>query len=339
MSFDQMFTRIGFNYYYWSLLCIHLLSWTFLVLACLIVPRTWQEKARSVQGEKRQSFWRSLVHGPALTRLSLRQRMLSINPFYWLAGRERFPIFAVWGFLFCCAAFWTWGLLKYPHYWLDEIPYVWTALIVHTVLKIWIASEAGRRLTIDRRSGALELLLSTPMSVREILKGQILALRRQFLGPLLVVLCADVVFAIASHRDQDLNWIWTAGITMLIADVIVLPFVGMWAGLSARNTNRAAGTAIARIMVLPWIIWALFWTGIAFMSFGGRMSLGPELPVVSWMAIGFGVDLFFGLRAWHLLHGRFRAVVAGRFDARGRSLSFATTPAPAAPAADSVGGG
>ena len=41
----------------------------------------------------------------------------------------------------------------------------------------------GRQFAEDRHSGALELVVSTPLGVKEILRGQWLALRRQFLGP------------------------------------------------------------------------------------------------------------------------------------------------------------
>src|SRR5256885_8919754 len=42
-------------------------------------------------------------------------------------------------------------------------------------LKGWFASEVGRQLAEERKRGALELLLSTPLTVKEILRGQRLA--------------------------------------------------------------------------------------------------------------------------------------------------------------------
>ena len=53
-----------------------------------------------------------------------------------------------------------------------------SALILNTILKGWFAGEACAQLAEDRRIGALELLLSTPLDVRSILHGQFLALCR-----------------------------------------------------------------------------------------------------------------------------------------------------------------
>ena len=59
---------------------------------------------------------------------------------------------------------------------------------MNLVIKVWFALEAGKQLSEDRKQGALELLLSTPLTVQDILRGQRLALERQFLGPVMVVL-------------------------------------------------------------------------------------------------------------------------------------------------------
>jgi len=46
-------------------------------------------------------------------------------------------------------------------------------IVVHGLFKVCIASEASYRLVEDRRSGALELSLSTSLGVRDILHGQL----------------------------------------------------------------------------------------------------------------------------------------------------------------------
>ena len=72
--------------------------------------------------------------------------------------------------------------------------YVFTALLLHGMLKGWVALEASRQLGTDRHNGALELLLCTPLDVPTILRGQWLAIVRQFAGPVCVVCVADLVF-------------------------------------------------------------------------------------------------------------------------------------------------
>src|SRR5690606_631700 len=63
------------------------------------------------------------------------------------------------------------------------------ALMVLTlVLYVYLASQASSNLVEARRGGALELLLSTPVKVADIIQGQILALREMFLMPALLLL-------------------------------------------------------------------------------------------------------------------------------------------------------
>jgi ABC-type transport system involved in cytochrome c biogenesis permease component len=53
---------------------------------------------------------------------------------------------------------------------------------LHLIVKVLVALEATRRWSEDRRSGALELLLATPLPVSWILCGQRDALKQQFMG-------------------------------------------------------------------------------------------------------------------------------------------------------------
>ena len=86
---------------------------------------------------------------------------------------------------------------------MNGVFYFLTAIVVNTTLKIWITSEAGNRLGQDRKLGALELLVSTPLSIADILRGQMLALRRQFLGLVLVVLGLELVCCLSAERHAD----------------------------------------------------------------------------------------------------------------------------------------
>src|SRR5205809_5719175 len=89
-----------------------------------------------------------------------------------------------------------------------------TSLILNSTFKLWVADETGQRLGEDQSSGALELLLSTRLCVRDILRGQFLALHRQFFWPLAVVIAVEVFFtAVLMRRDHAdaLRMILTGG--------------------------------------------------------------------------------------------------------------------------------
>jgi ABC-type transport system involved in multi-copper enzyme maturation permease subunit len=322
MSFDETYKGLTrFNYFYASVSCVHGLAWILLIASCYVVPRTWQDKVERRETRGFRAWLHELAYGAAATRARIRKGMLDINPLYWLAGRDRFKSISVWLFLGATGAFWLWGKIKYPRDWDDEVTFVMTALWLHTILKYWVATEACRRFTADRRNGALELLLSTPISVREILTGQLLALLRQFALPVMAVVLVDIVFLFSKSRDEDWVYIWVAGIVIFVADIITLSWVSMWTGLKSVNANRASGAAMARVLVLPWLLFAMLWTGIAILD---EISPGPlprwindeNVVVVTWIAIGLAVDLVFGMWAYRSLVNNFRETVAARFDSQ-----------------------
>ena len=321
MSFDETYKGLRtFNYFYASVACVHALAWVLLISSCYIVPRTWQDKVQQREARGFRAWLHELAYGAAAARARIRKAMLDINPLYWLTARDRFKMAGVWIFLLATGAFWLWGRLKYPREWDDEVTFIMTALWLHTILKYWVATEACRRFTADRRNGAMELLLSTPLSVREILNGQLLALLRQFALPVMAVALVDIVFLFTKSRDDDWVYIWMAGLVIFIADVITLAWVAMWTGLKSINSNRAAGAAMARVLVLPWLLFAMLWTGIAILD---EINPGPlprwiddeKIGIISWVAIGLAVDFLFGAWAYRSLMNNFRETAAARFGA------------------------
>src|SRR5206468_5999297 len=185
------------------------------------------------------------------------------------------------------------------------------------LLKGWLAAETGRQLAEDRKRGALELLLSTPLNVREILRGQRLALQRQFLGPLLAVLLIEAVMMIATAREtatQDergyLLKTWSAGMFMLIADLIALYWVGMWQAIISKNPNRAASATVARVLVLPWIAFALIALGISLTVVQIGHEPGPNFFLGLWFGLGLAADIGFGAWARQKILTQFRFAAA-----------------------------
>lgn len=308
--------------FYLSLAITHALSWVLLAAACFIVPRTWQDKASSAAAVRRRARWDVVEHGSAGWRATARRRLLEINPFLWLTGRHRMKYVLVWVFLGSIAALWIVGLIKARHAWTDTVAYTWTMLIVHSVLKVWLVTEATRRFSEDRQSGAMELLLSTPMSVKQIVRGQWLALERQFAAPMFLVLVFDFIFLMAARTDRQWVWLCVAGMVMFAADMVTLPWVGMWRGLNSRKPNRAAALAMAQILILPWVFLVLISIiiSISLSSAGGMggRDLEFEFAVLLWIGLGLGVNAVFGLPARRGLLHEFRRLATTRFEAKTR---------------------
>src|SRR5205823_6070942 len=70
-------------------------AWTFLALACALLPRTWQEKAAKTSPGT-AGWARALKFGGAKRRVLLRQKLLGVNPVLWLVCRERWQGLSLW---------------------------------------------------------------------------------------------------------------------------------------------------------------------------------------------------------------------------------------------------
>src|SRR5207245_5984561 len=187
----------------------------------------------------------------------------------------------------------------------------------------WVAAGTGRPLAEGAKRGALELLLSTPLNVREILRGQRLALQRQFLGPLLAVLLIEAVMMIATAREtatEDercyLLKTWSAGMVMLIADLIALYWVGMWQAIISKNPNRAASATVARVLVLPWIVFALVSLVLSLTTFRTGHEPGENFLLGLWFGVGLVADVGFGAWARHKFLSEFRVAASQQYAKR-----------------------
>jgi hypothetical protein len=317
----QYSTMAMARHFWWSLAVTHGLAWMLTLSACWIVPRTWGD--RPAPAPSRRWRWRNLgrllSYGSQAGCAAFRKRALDVNAYYWLAGRARLKPAHVWFFLGFAAVWWMLGWFKWRSYWMAEENFFATGFIINSALKLWITMEAGQRLGEDRRAGAFELLLATPLTVRDYLRGQILALRRQFLRPLLLVTALELVltFVLYGHGTLDAQGFYTclAGICMLWADVVTLPWVAMAAALTCKSQTQASSFTVARIFILPWV---MFYTIVAGLTALHEMDLmrwepSERFGLGLWFGVGIATDVLFGLRAWHTLRKNFRQLAVQSF--------------------------
>jgi ABC-type Na+ efflux pump permease subunit len=250
------------NRYWICMGVLHTLGWAYLAGASLIAPRSWRDKPIGASTSLRERFaaWN---YGTGETRAALRRKLLSVNPFFWLASRSRSKPAQVWIVLAVCATLWLWGYVENKRDWLNEGLFIATALVLNTLIKGWFAAECARQISEDRHKGALELILSTPISVREIVRGQSLALQRQFLAPSLFILILYVVFMISTanmvHNDKERGlfmWMWSMGIVVFVLDLCAMFWAGIFFALKAKRPNQASTAAAFLVLAVPWILFA-----------------------------------------------------------------------------------
>ena len=319
LSFDALYLAER-AHFWWSVVAIHGVTWLLVLLASWVAPLCWQDQPARAGRNRWREWWHTWSYGEASQRPPYRKRLLDTNAFYWLAARARLKPVHVWTFLGFMAAWWLVGWMTSGDMWVDEAALVLTALMLNFTLKVWVAIEAGQELADDQKSGAVELLLSVPLTVRDILRGQLLALRRQFLKPLLVVMAVEVVFMLMLYQRTP-GWevlvMWLAGLTILTADLAALVWVAMARALTAKNHNQATISTLARVLVLPWVVFGLvvgagnLWSAL---TPGPGWSPGWQFHLGLWFGLSLAADLIFGLRAWWQLQTRFREITLRRFS-------------------------
>ncbi|MEY4386364.1 MAG: hypothetical protein RLY20_1647 [Verrucomicrobiota bacterium] len=301
-----------------SLTLVHGLAWIFLVAACLIVPRSWQDKAATVTQLRWRDRWLRWSLGDSTQRAQFRARLLDVNAFHWLASRSRIKPALVWAVIGALACAWIYCWMKWKSDWAEWPVFVVTALILNTLIKGWFAGEACAQLSEDRRTGSLELLLSTPLGVHDIMRGQLLALARQFLWPLVFVVSVELAFLVAGLQTRNsendvMVCMWICGLVVLFADLAALFYLALWLSLTVRSVNRANSGAVVRIMALPWVVYFVFMMMASIASWRSSSSMNGIVAVLIWTVISLLFSGFFGLRAKLKLETQFREVATKRY--------------------------
>ena len=299
------------------------LGFASLVGACVLLPRVWQETASPKAGRARNGGQASARFGSAEFQ-SARRGLLGERPFYWLATRDRLPklwaagwlgvLLPIWLFLY--GGIWTASRGKADNFFAVAI---YTSYGLHLIYKCQMAAEASRRLSDDRHSGALELLLATPLTTREIIRAQQDAVWDAFKWPrrLLVGVNLLLIWMLVGPNPLHMPGeplrvfclILLGGIVLLYLDTIALTRAGMWTALTTKRHTRAVLSTLRRVLLLPWLaVLLMFFFGAVQRSFG---SGAIETFVAFWFALGIAVDVVVGTNAESQLQKHFRAAAAG----------------------------
>lgn len=308
---------LGKEELFWtSVISIHGFSWVAFFLAAVVVRRVWQDRPANVAQGWRRRF-RDWKRGAPELRARYRTALLRVNPYYWLTARDRFkPYYVLW-FLTAAALFWVFLWYFNGSDMLEPEAFFTCAVILHTAMKFWLAAEAGRQFAEDRRSSALELTLSTPLPVKEILEGQFLGLLRQFGLPFAAILVFDVSGLIIGSRmrigaDSDSVLMWVAMMIVFIMDGVTIAIFGMWLGLVAKRSSRAIAQTLFYVIGLPWLILLALVTYLSLVNYAGMES--TAFFVGAYFVVSLAIDIVLFLRASGNLSTRFRDVATQRFD-------------------------
>ncbi len=190
------------------------------------------------------------------------------SPVEWLVLRQRGIRRALWMGAVLTAFFPFVGRMFYgrfavslmPSYLILQLPYFGFSLLAGMMFA-WIAS---RFFLESRRSGALELLLTTPVGARNIVSGQWHSLRRRFIGPVVVMLLPFLLqllfLPMYVSRGMPAGFFRYSlvsvafGTLNLLLEIGALCWVGMWYGLTAKSLAGAIACTLGRVKVAPYFL-------------------------------------------------------------------------------------
>lgn len=246
-----------------SLILSHGLAWIGLLLSARFVAGVVRKPTLPDWVLKVQQWIHLLVYGDAESRRAHRREYLELNPFSWLTSRERLKGKYVWIFVGAITLIFVWNLYQQGDVMFDDRTLLPLGFLIHAFLKVWIASEACYRIAEDRRIGALELVLSTPLGPWDIVRGQFLALWRQFGLPLLVLVGLELILILGfATEPRDVTEfrnraIYLGAVAMLLLDALLIPWVAMWYGLRQGSANRAIARTVVIFLMVPWVFYAI----------------------------------------------------------------------------------
>src|SRR6266568_4499175 len=293
------------RHYWYSISIIQSLSWLFLVSACCLLPRAWQDRPVMAGDPWFQRFRsRTKVVDPEGRRRA-QERQMTPNPILWLATRHGGLQPYLWAgvAILASAAIAAWLVSRGAAPVLFGILFV--AWGVHLLLTIVVASQACLCFAQARDAGALELLLCTPVTVNQIVDGHIQALKQRFLGPALALAGVELLIVIGqmllvATRDKLSLVLLPIGagalIYVFLTDLGAAGCFGLWMGLRSKNSGQALTRTVLLVLIAPMI-----------------------LSVVCWFSFGWIIVLFknvvFITYAMDQLRRNFRAQVTQRFAA------------------------
>ncbi len=281
---DEM-TYIGAAQNFWiTVVASQLLSWAFIFRASMVLPRSWQDRET-----------KSLSPAPSLgtvenkradrRRDSVRRKLLEQNPVLWLTGYNPRLSIVIWILTIISLVSLTVPIVAGRMTGLFMMPwFLWGLSPVPFFIKIIIAMRAPAFFVEARRSGALELLLSTPLTGREIIDGQWDGLKRLILLPSVLLVLGMIVPAFltllsSASGGRSLSFVMLSyGALKFILSISAIGWFGMWMGLTVKRTSYARGLTVLFAVILPMMAFCVPDIAIyIFLSYWAKSKLEQDL--------------------------------------------------------------
>jgi hypothetical protein len=186
------------------------------------------------------------------TRINDAPRWFKENPIDWFTVRHMGMHEGRWGILFISIFLGIFGILA------PSLGGVFS-VFAFGILALSLCITSARSMARLNESGALELLITTPLSDRGILEGHRRGLHRVFLGPFIVWIVVLLSFSFGARTLP----LYISGYLAVGAFLMVwmTPWFGVAAALKSKSPHRAVGWTIFFVLLVPRLIFC--WLGDA----------------------------------------------------------------------------
>jgi ABC-type transport system involved in cytochrome c biogenesis permease component len=226
--------------------------WTLVALsATFIAYASWRIRHCFGEPEKAESR-PPLPHATRRRRASLASRVFAQNPVLWLAARSRMSPRRILMFGTLLLIFGIAARAAIEAKWSFAPPLVILGSYgAHALYKFLITAESARQLNEDKRSGALELLLTSPIHARQVFQGQITATRKAWLPVGVCVAMMNLTWMTADDFPNELRIILPCSIVLLVFDSYALCWRAVLNALKGERYSVTVFKTFSRVIVPP----------------------------------------------------------------------------------------
>jgi ABC-type transport system involved in multi-copper enzyme maturation permease subunit len=272
---------------YWvSLILVQAAGWALVIAAGYRLKGGWDEE----RGESQAATPGPIEAVEEAAAWPSRQPLGDdANPIAWLVQRQRGYSAILWAGALVSFAYH--GFFAFGFRFVRSAAYLsltWPLSLGSGVLVAALFAWGTSRFFVEaRRTGELELLLTTPLGAKEVVSAQSSVLKWRLRWPIRVMLAPQLLqgaYVIAMVLSGS-NWghpfglpyvaSWLLGCVNVLFDVGALCWVGMWFGLKAGGQARAVVWTVCLVTGVPFLIYLLFpvLVGVFVYSFAARSGM------------------------------------------------------------------
>lgn len=268
-------TGVQVGFFWTSFAIILAISLLLLAAASFITPRTWQQRAKEPLLKRLTQRYAVWTLRTVQSRSALGRELLDRNAYEWLAARQLSAAHKAWMFIVGAILVSAALILNFIRH--NDTAAVLitvavpTAYILQMSIKVRVGGHACDRFANDCETGAMELLLCTPLTIREMIAAEFRTLRRHYFWPLLTVAALLFVALALSLGGLDrLSQLFTEsplshfrlyGLALVVCDVLMLwvdsiavAWSGMFCALMFRKSQHARGYTMFFVFAGPFFL-------------------------------------------------------------------------------------